>query len=129
MSRGTASGGAPSARVAVYKTCYGLDCAEADLLAAFDDAIADGVDVISISIGGAAASDYKLDTIAIGSFHAIDRGIVVVASAGNSGPSSGTVVNVAPWLLTVGANRIKRKFIATVQLGNGESYEVRLKCL
>ena len=46
---GTARGGVPSARIAVYKICWSLElfCDDADVLAAFDDAIADGVDIIS----------------------------------------------------------------------------------
>ena len=48
---GTARGGVASARIAVYKICWSDGCFDADILAAFDDAIADGVDIISISVG------------------------------------------------------------------------------
>jgi subtilisin family serine protease len=37
---GTARGGVPSARIAVYKICWFGGCSDADILAAFDDAIA-----------------------------------------------------------------------------------------
>ncbi|XP_065871253.1 cucumisin-like [Euphorbia lathyris] len=120
---GTARGGVPSARIAVYKICWLDGCSDADILAAFDDAIADGVDIISISVGGSYAIDYFNDTIAIGSFHAMEHGIFTSVSAGNSGPDPGTVTNLAPWFLSVGASSIDRKFFTKVKLGNGDTYE------
>uniref|UniRef100_A0A7N2QXM7 Peptidase S8/S53 domain-containing protein n=1 Tax=Quercus lobata TaxID=97700 RepID=A0A7N2QXM7_QUELO len=50
IAQGTARGGVPSARIAAYKVCYVDGCAAVDILAAFNDAIADGVDIISISL-------------------------------------------------------------------------------
>ncbi|KAG0465927.1 hypothetical protein HPP92_020091 [Vanilla planifolia] len=124
LAEGTLRGGVPSARLAVYKVCWDNEgCWDADLLAAFDDAIADGVDIISISIGSSFPSDYFSDPIAIGSFHAVKNGILVSSSAGNSGPDDSTVANFAPWLLTVAASTIDRKFVAQVKLGNGQSYQ------
>ncbi|CAA7409603.1 unnamed protein product [Spirodela intermedia] len=122
FGNGTAKGGAPSARVAAYKVCWGSTnssrCSEADILAAIDQAIEDGVDVLSVSLG-ASASDYIKDGLAIGSFHAVKNGITVVASGGNSGPRNGTVGNVAPWFLTVGASTMDREFISYAILGSG----------
>nr|TKS18272.1 hypothetical protein D5086_0000005210 [Populus alba] len=88
-----------------------------DILAGFDVAISDGVDVLSVSLGGA-IDEYSDDAIAIGSFHAFKKGITVVASAGNSGPGPGSVSNVAPWLITVGASTLDRAFTIYVALGN-----------
>ena len=57
-SYGLASGIAPRARLAVYKALWlspgasEVTGAESDLIAAVDQAVADGVDVISFSIGG-----------------------------------------------------------------------------
>ncbi|KAI9113022.1 hypothetical protein K1719_015954 [Acacia pycnantha] len=125
LAQGTARGAVPSARVAVYKVCWeSAGCADMDILAGFEAAIHDGVDVISISIGGGNPS-YDKDSIAIGSFHAMKKGIITVASAGNDGPSLTTVVNTAPWLVTVGASGIDRQFISTVQLGNGKNVSGR----
>ncbi|KAL6514332.1 hypothetical protein OROHE_019074 [Orobanche hederae] len=119
IASGTARGGVPSARIASYKVCWGIGCQDVDLLAAFDAAIADGVDVISVSIGGQ-KRNFTQDSIAIGSFHAARRGILTVCAAGNDGPGEGTVENVAPWLLTVAASTTDRKLVTDVKLGNGE---------
>lgn len=43
MAKGTARGGAPGARVVIYKACWFDMCSDADLLSAMDDAIYDGV--------------------------------------------------------------------------------------
>lgn len=119
--KGRAIGVAPGARIAVYKACW-HGCASSDILAAFDEAIADGVDVISASLGTLKARKFYKDTTAVGAFNAVRKGIVVSASAGNSGPGESTVVNVAPWFLTVGASTINRQFPADVILGNGETF-------
>ncbi|RCV05002.1 hypothetical protein SETIT_1G046800v2 [Setaria italica] len=113
FGNGTASGGSPHARVAAYRVCFppinGSECFDADILAAFDAAIHDGVHVLSLSLGGD-PSNYFDDGIAIGSFHAVRRGIAVVCSAGNSGPGLGTASNLAPWLFTTGASTMDREF-------------------
>ncbi|KAL8468349.1 hypothetical protein ACS0TY_031538 [Phlomoides rotata] len=122
---GTASGGAPLVRLATYKVCWPIlgeaevTCMDDDMLAAFDDAIADGVQVISVSIGGNTSSPYTEDGIAIGALHAVRKNIVVACSAGNDGPAPFTVTNVAPWIITVGASSIDRVFSSPVELGNG----------
>lgn len=122
--KGIAKGGSPRARVAAYKACWHkLDdkgCHEADLLEAFDNAINDGVDVISTSLGGATpyAEALLTDGISIGSFHAVARNIVVVCSAGNDGPDPKTVTNVAPWSFTVAASTMDRDFLSNISLGN-----------
>ncbi|KAI3908907.1 hypothetical protein MKW92_053216 [Papaver armeniacum] len=115
IASGTARGGMPSARLAIYKTCWPF-CADTDVLAAFDDAISDGVDIISISIDS--TPDLFNDVMSIGSFHAFKSSILVSTSAGNSGDFT---PKVAPWLLTVAASSIDREFNSNVQLGNSES--------
>ncbi|MBA0637924.1 hypothetical protein Godav_005265 [Gossypium davidsonii] len=121
---GTARGGVPSARIAVYKICWSDGCEDADILAGFDDAISDGVDIISISVGGGQTKDYFEDAISIASFHAMKNGILTVSSAGNEGPGRSTISNFSPWSLSVAASTIDRKFSTKVQLGNNKIYEV-----
>ncbi|KAL5189495.1 CO(2)-response secreted protease [Glycine soja] len=119
LATGTAKGGSPESRLAVYKVCYRNGCRGSAILAAFDDAIADGVDVLSLSLGVLPLSRPKLtsDTIAIGAFHAVQRGILVVCAAGNAGPLKYSVVNDAPWILTVAASTIDRDLQSNVVLG------------
>ncbi|MBA0748866.1 hypothetical protein Gogos_002847, partial [Gossypium gossypioides] len=118
-AKGVAAGMAPKARLAAYKVCWTAGCFDSDILAAFDAAVADGVDVISLSVGGVVVP-YHLDAIAIGAFNAADQGVFVSASAGNGGPGGLTVTNVAPWVATIGAGTIDRDFPADVKLGNGK---------
>ncbi|MCD7449303.1 hypothetical protein HAX54_051045 [Datura stramonium] len=121
-ANGTAVGVAPRAHLAMYKVCY-VDCLEFNVLAGLDAAIEDDVDVISISIGSADFPPLYDDNIAIGAYSAMMKGIFVSCSAGNRGPGSGSVINGAPWILTVGASTIDRKISVVAVLGNGEEYE------
>uniref|UniRef100_J3LHN4 Subtilisin-like protease fibronectin type-III domain-containing protein n=1 Tax=Oryza brachyantha TaxID=4533 RepID=J3LHN4_ORYBR len=82
--------------------------------------MADGVDVISMSLG--AVQKTLLDPEAIASFNAARQGIVVVAAAGNDGPGGSTLSNVPPWMLTVGSSSMNRQFPAIVVLGDGQTF-------
>ncbi|KAK1267112.1 Subtilisin-like protease SDD1 [Acorus gramineus] len=119
MARGEARGTAPGAHVAAYKVCWYNGCYSSDILAGIDDAIRDGVDVLSLSLGGFPIPLFE-DSIAIGGFRATERGITVVCAAGNNGPIASSVSNEAPWVTTVGAGTLDRRFPAIVRLGNGE---------
>jgi subtilisin family serine protease len=95
-----------------------------DLLAAFDDAIRDGVHILSLSLGAQSPQgDYFNDAISIGSFHAANRGVLVVSSAGNEG-NPGSATNLAPWMLTVAASSTDRDFTSDIILGNGAKITV-----
>ncbi|XP_065866889.1 subtilisin-like protease SBT1.4 [Euphorbia lathyris] len=119
-ANGEARGMASKARIAAYKICWSIGCFDSDILAAMDQAIEDGVHVISLSVGATGyAPQYDHDSISIGAFGATQHGIVVSCSAGNSGPDPYTAVNIAPWILTVGASTIDREFPADVVLEDG----------
>lgn len=124
LASGTARGGVPSARLAVYKICWSDGCSDANILAAFDDAIADGVDIISISIGGFVPLNYFEDSIAIGAFHSMKNGILTSNAGGNSGPALASILNFSPWSLSVAASTIDRRFFTKVMLGNNHAFEV-----
>lgn len=118
---GTARGMASHARVAIYKVCWQGGCFSSDILAAMEKAIDDNVNVLSMSLGGG-MSDYYRDSVSIGAFAAMEKGILVSCSAGNSGPSPYSLSNVSPWITTVGAGTLDRDFPAYVSLGNGLNY-------
>ncbi|XP_062209119.1 subtilisin-like protease SBT3.18 [Phragmites australis] len=126
LARGAARGGAPRARLAVYKVCWFRDltgrCSDADVLAAFDDALRDGVHVLSASLGSPPPLMPLFTTSTeIGSFHAMQLGVVTVFSAGNDGPDAEMVQNVSPWGVTVAASTIDRRFPTVITLGNNAS--------
>lgn len=124
LAAGGARGGAPIARIAVYKTCWDSGCYDADLLAAFDDAIRDGVHILSLSLGpDTPQGEYFNDAISVGSFHAVTHGILVVSSAGNEG-SPGSATNLAPWMFTVAASSTDRDFTSDILLENGANFSV-----
>jgi hypothetical protein len=121
---GSISGMAPRARIAAYKVCWSVEpnggCFSSDSVAAIDQAVADGVDVINFSISGT-STNFR-DPVEIAFLFAADAGVFVAASAGNSGPTSGTVAHPSPWLTTVAAGTHNRGSIGSVKLGNGAVY-------
>ncbi|ESQ41165.1 hypothetical protein EUTSA_v10012766mg [Eutrema salsugineum] len=129
---GTVRGAAPKARLAIYKVCWIKEdgsCAFTDILKAMDDAIADGVDVMTLSIGRPIPVFNEVDEgniIGYGAFHAISKGITVVACAGNTGPEGYSVLNIAPWIITVGATTIDRWYPTPLTLGNNETLMGRI---
>ncbi|KAK1285145.1 Subtilisin-like protease SDD1 [Acorus calamus] len=107
-----------AARLTAAEVCSVEGCAGSDILAGLDAAVEDGVDVLSLSLGGA-PMEYFGDPIAVGAFAAIEKGIFVSCAAGNSGPVASSLSNDAPWLLTVGASSMDRTIRSTVKLGDG----------
>ncbi|KAI5433837.1 hypothetical protein KIW84_020909 [Lathyrus oleraceus] len=119
LASGGARGGTPVARIVVYKTCWDSGCYDVDLLAAFDDAIRDGVHILSLSLGAQSPKgDYFNDAISIGSFHAANHKVLVVSSAGSEG-IPGSTTNLAPRTLTIAASSTDRGFTCDIMLGNG----------
>jgi len=123
---GRASGMAPAARIAAYKVCYELpdgstaNCGAIEAVAAVDDAVADGVDVINYSIGGSTGT--ITDLLHQAWFNAAAAGVFVSTSAGNSGPGVSTVAFNSPWTTTVAASTHDRQFTKSVTLGNGQTF-------
>lgn len=108
----TLSGVAPHANLIVYDACYtdsanpnGGGCPDSATLAAVEQAVRDGVDVISYSIGGPSTSAWE-DITAVGFRGAAAAGLLVSVSAGNSGSSGARTIGSpanAPWVLAVAA--------------------------
>lgn len=102
------SGVAPHANVIAYDTCYTIlstgqgSCPNVSTAAAVDQAVADGVvDVLNFSIGGG-TSPWS-DATSLAFLNAVDAGIFVAASAGNSGPGPNTLGHQQPWVSTTAA--------------------------
>ena len=85
---------ATHARIAMYKVCWNSMCYGSNILASLDWAIKDGVNIISLSAGGG-SNPYFKDPITFGAFTAVEKGIFVSCATWNSGPVSGTIVNMA----------------------------------
>lgn len=121
---GAVSGIAPRARISTYKVCWGRGtdggCFSSDSVAAIDQAVADGVDVINFSISGT-STNFR-DSVEIAFLFAADAGVFVAASAGNAGPASSTVAHPGPWLTTVAAGTHNRDGAGSATLGNAATY-------
>jgi subtilisin family serine protease len=123
---GTISGVAPAAKIAVYKALWtgkngvGSGGYTSDILAAIDQAVADGVDVINYSVGSIFESAHT-DPVQLAFLSAASAGIFVSAAGGNSGPEPSSLDNTSPWVTTVGASTVA-PYEGTVVLGNGEKY-------
>jgi minor extracellular serine protease Vpr len=85
------SGIAPGAFLGNYNVFPGgvLNARNEDILNAVDAAIADGMDVLNLSLGGNYHGNN--DLLANGLDNAVDAGLVVAVAAGNSGPGAGTL--------------------------------------
>ena len=117
ISRGTVSGIAPRAHVEMFKVCGESGCFGSDSVAAVQQAITDGVNVINFSISGG-ANPYS-DPVELAFLDAYNAGVFVSASAGNSGPTADTVAHRGPWVTSVAASTAPRAFVNTVNVNAG----------
>ena len=123
-------GVAPQARLMGYKVCLGVgSCLSTSTIMAIEDAVSPVslnfqpkpiAHVINLSLGGSGGPD---DDTAIAASNAALLGTIVVASAGNSGPSEGTVGSPAAGrhVIAVGANNDPASGSNTVDLIGGRS--------
>ena len=125
-SFGLTSGIAPAAKLSVYKVCWeDTDpntggCYSSSSVAAVEQAIEDGVDVLNYSISGSATS--VIDPVSVAFLNAASTGIFVAASAGNSGPTASTVNHGAPWVTTVAASSFSQELQGTVEFADGTKF-------
>jgi hypothetical protein len=112
IDRGPISGVAPGAWVLEYKVCGAAGCYSSDSAAAVQQAILDGANVINFSISG--GSNPYADPVELAFLDAYNAGVIVSASAGNSGPGAGTTDHHSPWTMTVAASTQTRQFSSTL---------------
>jgi len=129
INLGPVSGMAPRARIAMYKVCWTYNdvtdptggknsCFTGDSVAAIEQAVKDGVNVINFSIGGGTS---VTDLVEQAFLHASNAGVFVSASAGNDGPAN-TVAHISPWQATVAASTHNRELQSDVLLGDGRKF-------
>ncbi len=100
---GLLRGVAPGAEILAYKVLNDKGEGYAsNVIAALEQAVADGADVINLSLGGPGAPD---DPLSLAAQAAVGAGCIVVAAAGNGGPGAGSVEApaIAPDVIAVAA--------------------------
>ncbi|KAJ9136391.1 hypothetical protein P3X46_033475 [Hevea brasiliensis] len=120
---GQASGMAPRARIAVYKAVYPTVGTMTDVVAAMDQAIMDGVDILTLSVGPDEPPEDTLTFLSVFDvfmLFAQRAGVFVVQAAGNNGPALSTVVSYSPWAVGVAACSTDRNFPGSLLFGNGQ---------
>ncbi|RBP53731.1 S8 family serine peptidase [Arenicella xantha] len=101
------SGVAPHANIIAYDVCQ-RTCPGSALVAAINQVIIDagnlpnGIAALNYSISG--GTDPYNDAVELGFLAAVEAGIYVSASGGNSGPTAGTVAHLGPWVSTTAAS-------------------------
>ena len=95
---------------------------------AVDDAVADGMDVLNISLGSYVASYSDIETSAIDMAAiegATQAGVVVAVAAGNSGPGAGSISNYGslPDVITLGAIMNDRALSYAITVDGVAPYE------
>ncbi|KAJ4963663.1 hypothetical protein NE237_023602 [Protea cynaroides] len=122
---GRASGMAPRARIAVYKALYRIFGGfVSDVVAAIEQAVHDGVDILNLSVG-ANSPPAKTRTTFLNPFDtallsAVKAGVFVAQAAGNGGPFPKTLLSYSPWIASVAAAIDDRRYKNHLSLGNGK---------
>ena len=100
----TVAGVAPKAWLGSYRV-FAPRAFDDNIIAAIEEAVQDGMDVINMSFGGDPIGDPLRDPIIVATQNAIAAGVVATISAGNAGPDPSTVgyPGAAPDAITVGA--------------------------
>ncbi|HEX8406191.1 MAG TPA: S8 family serine peptidase [Duganella sp.] len=128
INLGKVSGMAPRARIAAYKVCWtdaatGKNgCATANSVAAINQAVKDGVNVINFSIGSSAGGGSFAEATEQAFLGATAAGVFVATSAGNQGPGAtapAPVGHISPWLASVGNSTHNRLYLADAVTGSG----------
>src|SRR6266478_1019915 len=118
----TIAGVAPKAWLGNYKVFgtpgYNDGASDDAILKAIDDAVADGMDIINLSLGDDLAPRLSDDLEAQAIERASQAGVLVVVAAGNNGPDLNTISSpaTAPSAIAVGATTNDRTFAASVEV-------------
>jgi minor extracellular serine protease Vpr len=121
---GEIKGVAPHAKILAYRVSDTGNSVSSDLIVkAIHRAVEDDADIINISLGVNRTNDRIEDAIN----YAVQKGVVVIAAAGNSGPDLKTIGSPGrdPHAITVGAtyNNLTASLVATLAI-DGKRIEV-----
>lgn len=116
----TISGAAPHANLIAYDACDSWYCYSSDAVAAIDQAVADGVDVLNVSFAGDTGNPWN-DSVSLALLGAREAGVFVASAAGNNGYYYGSISAPAssPWVLAVGASTHDRRFTSSLDSLSG----------
>ena len=125
---GAITGVAPKAYLGSYKVLDAKGGTSDVIAKAVDDAVADGMDVLNISLGSYVASYSDIDPSAIDAAAiegATQAGVVVAVAAGNSGPGAGSISNYGslPDVITLGAIMNDRALSYAITVDGAAPYE------
>jgi len=122
----TYRGVAQGAKLLAYKVCNDKgECYDRDIIAALERAVADGADVINLSLSGLPMVN---DPLAEAVNRVVDKGVIVVAAAGNEGNyKDGTIGSpgIAEKAITVGASDDTRSYVSFSSVGPVDGYRVK----
>ncbi len=102
------SGIAPHSHIIMYDVCDNtIGCPSSAILAAIDQAISDGVNIINLALDGG-KQPWEANSVALALLNANNLGIITSTAAGNASNSNppvsyiteGAVNNLAPWVIT-----------------------------
>ena len=120
-------GVAPRAHLVTYRVCTSNSCAGSDTVAAIEQALRDGVDVLNFSVGGG-WEPYR-DPVSLAFLDAYEAGVVTTAAAGNL-TGDGTAFHLGPWMTTVGATVNDRTFVSDLHFKHGaDQFDVQAQSL
>jgi subtilisin family serine protease len=115
------SGVAPRAHAVAYKVSGASGAKFSDVTAAVQQAVEDGVDVLNYSMSG--PSNPYLSAVSLAFLDAYEAGILIAASAGNSGPEADTITSREPWAIVVGNSTHDNVMAGTLEVtaSNGDT--------
>ena len=123
-ANGNLRGIAPESKILAYRVSDTGNSVSSDLIVkAIQKAVEDDADIINLSLGVNRTNDKIEDAIN----YAVEKGVIVVAAAGNSGPDLRTIGSPGkdPHTITVGAtyNNITASLVATLDI-DGKRFQV-----
>jgi len=94
-ANGAIKGVAPDARLLAVRVCSEVGCMDSDAMEGIDWAVANGADIISLSLGTSKQPAGGNEPIQMMCDAAARMGVTIVAAVGNEGPGAGTIADIS----------------------------------